>query len=58
MHFEIPEGNQVIISATQEDIEEFARQKIKEDSDLNPEAMDEVLANDIVDTIIKKSNGM
>ena len=56
--FEIPEGNKVIISATQEDIEEFAKQKIKEDYDLNPDAMDVVLAQDIVDTIVKMSQGM
>ena len=48
----------VIISASQQDIQEFVRQQIKEDHDLNPEAMDEGLAQSIIDGIIKKSQGM
>ena len=48
----------VIISASQQDIQEFIRQQIKEDYDLNPEAMDEELAQSIIDGIIKKSQGM
>ena len=55
-HFQ--QGNKVTISATQQDIEEFLRQKIAEDHDLNPDAMDQVLAKDIVDTITAKSKGM
>lgn len=56
--FEIPEENKVMMTATQQDIEEFVRHKIKEDYDLDSEAMDEVLASDIVDSIIKMSQGM
>ena len=48
----------VIISARQQDIQEFIRQQIKEDYDLNPEAMDEELAQSIIDGIIRKSQGM
>ena len=46
----------VVISACQQDIQEYVEQKIKED--WNPDAMDEVLAQDIADTIISKSQGM
>ena len=56
--FLVTQGQTVIISATEHDIEEYIRQQIKEDHDLNPEAMDEVLAKDIVGAIIKKSQGM
>ena len=44
------------ISANQEDIQEFVEQQIKDD--LNSDAMDQVLAKDIVETIIEKSQGM
>ena len=56
--FQIIQGNKVIVSATQQGVEEFVWQKIEEDHDLNPDAMDEVLARDIVDTIATKSKGM
>ena len=46
----------VIISAHQEDVEEFVQQQIIDDP--NPDAMDEVLAKDVVDAILKKSQGM
>ena len=44
------------ITASQQDIQEFVEQQIKED--LNPDAMNETLAKDIVDAILKKSQGM
>ena len=46
----------VIISASQQDIQEFVKQQIA--SDMNPDAMDDVLAKDIEDAIIKRSQGM
>lgn len=55
--FSVSQRHKVIISASQQDIQEFVRQEI-EDHDLNPEAMDELLAEEIVDTITKKSQGM
>ena len=48
----------VTISASERDIEQFIRQQLKEDHDLNSEAMDEVLAKDIVAKIVTKSQGM
>ena len=48
--------HKVDISASQQDIQEFIRQQIT--NDVNPDAMDEGLAKEIVDTIIKKSQGM
>ena len=56
--FQVTQEYTVIISASQQDIQEFIRQQIKEDYDLNPEAMDEELAQSIIDGIIKKSQGM
>ena len=56
--FNVPQGYTIHISASQQDIREFIRQQIKEDCDLNPEAMDIVLAKDIEDAIIEKSKGM
>ena len=56
--FQILEGNQVTISATQQDIEDFASQKIKEDRDQDPETMDDILAKDILDTVVGESRGM
>ena len=44
------------VSAHRQEIEAFVEQKITDD--LNPDAMDEVLAKDIADAIIKKSRGM
>lgn len=46
------------LSANKQDIREFVREQIKDDYDLNPEAMDEVLAKDIEDAIVEKSKGM
>ena len=57
-HFKLRPGNIVHISASQHDIREFLSQQIKEDRNRNPELMDEVLAKDITDVIIKKSQGM
>ena len=56
--FNVPQGYTINISASQQDVREFVRQQIKEDHDLNPEAIDEVLAKDIEDAIIGKSKGM
>ena len=53
-----PQGYTVTVSASQQDIEQFIRQQLEEDRDLNPEAMDEGLAKDIVDKIITMSQGM
>ena len=55
-YFKIPQSYSVIISASQQDIREFMKQQIMDD--LNPDAMDEGLAKDIVDALIKKSQGM
>ena len=46
------------VSANHQDIRGFVRQQIKEDHDLNPEAMDNVLAKCIEDAIVEKSKGM
>ncbi|RPB22624.1 hypothetical protein L211DRAFT_869126 [Terfezia boudieri ATCC MYA-4762] len=43
----------IVISASRQDIQDYLEQQIKDD--LNPDAMDEALAADIVDAIIKKS---
>lgn len=56
--FKVEQGYKVKISANYQDIREFVRQQIKEDEDLNPEAMDKALAQDIEDAIIEKSKGM
>ena len=56
--FQVIQGYRVEISASQQDIQHFVRQQIKEDHDLNPEAMDTVLAKDIEDAIIENSKGM
>ena len=46
----------IIISASQQDIQEFVQQQIIDDP--NGDAMDKVLEKDIVDAITKKSQGM
>lgn len=46
------------ISASPQDIREFVREKINEVHNLNPEAMDNALAKDIEEAIVKKSKGM
>ena len=56
-HFTAMEAYAIDISASPKDIRAFVRQQIKED-DLNPEAMDKLLAKDIEDVVIKKSKGM
>ena len=55
-YFQVVERYKVTISASQQDIQEFVGKQITDD--LDPEAMDEVLANDIVNAIVKKSHGM
>ena len=57
-HFQISGGNKVIISANQQDIEEFVSQKIQDNRERDPAAMDDILAKAIVDTISAKSQGM
>lgn len=54
---QVTQGYKVLISASQHDIEVFVREKIITD-DPYPEVMDQVLIEDIVDAIIKKSQGM
>ena len=56
--FKVVPKYKVPISAREQDIKEFVCQQIKEDRNLNPDAMDEALANDIEDAIIKNSQGM
>ena len=55
-YFNIAQAYTAIISATEQDIKAFVEQQITDD--LNSDAMDEMLAKDIVDTIISKSQGM
>ena len=55
-YLQVMQKYRVDISATQQDIQEFVTQQIM--NDLNPEAMDEVLAKDTADIIIEKSQGM
>ena len=55
--FQIAQGHAVIISASQQDIEAFIRQQIKDDP-YTEEAMDEGLERDIITVIIEKSQGM
>ena len=57
-HFEVAEGHTVEISASEQDIREFVRQKIEENRNLNPDAMDPVLAKSIEDAIFEQSKGM
>lgn len=57
-YFQVEERYSVIISARQHDIQQFVQQQIKENHNLNPEAMDDVLAKDIENAIIAKSQGM
>ena len=54
----VPERCAVVISASHQDIQQFVRSQLEEDQHLNPEAMDEILAKDIEDGIVKKSQGM
>ena len=55
-YLQVAERYRVTIAASQQDIQEFVEQQIKDD--LNPEAMNEVLSKDIASAIIKKSQGM
>ena len=55
-HLQATQRYKAMISASEEDIKGFVEQKISED--LDPEAMDETLAKDIIDAIIEKSQGM
>ena len=55
-HFQVAKRYTVEISANEQDIREFVRQRINDDP--NPEAIDKVLAKDIEDVLIEKSQGM
>ena len=54
--FDVELRYSVTISASQQDIEKYLEQQIMED--LNPDAMDRVLAEEIADAILKQSQGM
>ena len=54
--FHVTQRYTTVISASQQDIQEFVRRRINDDRNLR--AIDEVLAQDIVDAIIEKSQGM
>ena len=56
--FQILKENKVSISACRQDIEEFVSERIQENCGQDPEAMDDALAKDIIDSIIEKSQGM
>ena len=55
-HLIVTERFTVTISASEQDIREFVVEQIKKDT--NPDAMDEELAKDIADAIIRKSQQM
>ena len=55
--FQAAQKYTVVISASQQDIELFLRQQIMDDP-YAQDAMDEMLEKDIIDTIVKKSQGM
>ena len=57
-YFQVAQDCIVTISASDQDVREFVRQQIKEDSDQDSEAMDEVLAKEIEDAIVRRSQGM
>ena len=54
--FRVTKRYTVTISASEQDIKTFVGQQILDDP--NPDAMDELLEKDIIDAIIKKSQGM
>ena len=54
--FQVIQKYSVVISANEQDIKTFVGQQIMEDS--NPDAMDKLLEKDIIDAIIRKSQGM
>ena len=55
-NLQVAQRYRATITASQQDIQEFVEQQIKDD--LNPDAMNEVLAKDIAGAIIEKSQGM
>ena len=57
-YFQVERGYKVDICASEQDIRGFVRQQIKENYELNPDAIDTALAKSIEDTISKKSKGM
>lgn len=48
----------VTITSSQQDIQQFIRQKLEEDRDQNPGLMDKGLEEEIVEKIVAKSGGM
>ena len=55
-YFQVTPECTVVISANEQDIRTFVRQQIVDDP--NTGAMDELLAQDIEDVILQKSQGM
>ena len=55
-HLQVGQRYETIISASEQDIQEFVEQQITNDQ--YPDAMDEVLKRDILNTIIQNSQGM
>ena len=55
-HLQVVQKYKITISAKEKDIQEFVEQQIADD--LNPDAMDELLAKEIINAIITKSQGM
>lgn len=56
--FQVTQACTIVISASEQDIRTFVRQQIVDDLNHNPDAMDEILAQDIEDAILQKSQGM
>ena len=55
-HLQVAQRYRATITASPQDIQKFVEQQIQDD--LNPDAMNEVLAKDIVEAIVEKSQGM
>ena len=55
-HLQVAQSYRATITASQQDIQEFVEQQINDD--LNPDVMNEILAKDIANTIVEKSQGM
>ena len=55
-YFKVTQACTVFISASEQDIRTFVRQQIVDDP--HPDAMDEILAQDIEDAILQRSQGM
>ena len=55
-YLQVVQEYKVTISAKEKDIQEFVEQQIADD--LNPDAMDELLAKEVINAIITNSQGM